>query len=147
MGVTVSVPAGDFWMGYDAGAERGCSTTGDDQPYRKVWLDAFEIEETEVTVDAYAACVKDGDCLESPGSDPGCNRSIDGRGAYPVNCVSSRGKCSALGRAGVCPPRQSGRRPLAARPVACIRGRAAFRRATVRCSATRSARVAALVAP
>ncbi|HEY3352738.1 MAG TPA: SUMF1/EgtB/PvdO family nonheme iron enzyme [Polyangia bacterium] len=46
----VRVPAGEFIMGDDAGEE-------DEQPARRVWLDGFFIDRTEVTRGAYARCV------------------------------------------------------------------------------------------
>jgi len=49
------VPAGEFTMGSD---------TGDDneKPAHMVLLDAFWIDQTEITNDRYALCVKDGKC-------------------------------------------------------------------------------------
>ena len=53
----VYVPAGDFLMG---------STNGDidEQPEHTVYLDAYWIDQFEVTNAQYAQCVEDGDCTE-----------------------------------------------------------------------------------
>jgi formylglycine-generating enzyme required for sulfatase activity len=76
----VEVPGGMFEMG---------STAGDvhEMPIRQVQVDAFWMDETEVTVDAYSACVDDGACTE-PNADSGnCNWMVAGREDHPVNCV------------------------------------------------------------
>jgi formylglycine-generating enzyme required for sulfatase activity len=49
------IQAGSFQMGSDKGA-------GDERPTHAVSLDAFYMDETEVTNSAYGACVKDGAC-------------------------------------------------------------------------------------
>jgi formylglycine-generating enzyme required for sulfatase activity len=51
----VCVPAGEFIMGSDEGA-------GDEQPMHTVHLDAFYIDETEVTNAQYQKCVEAGGC-------------------------------------------------------------------------------------
>ncbi len=51
----VFVPAGEFTMGSDTGES-------DEQPTHSVNLDAFWIDQTEVTNAMYAQCVEDGDC-------------------------------------------------------------------------------------
>jgi len=53
--VMVYVPAGEFIMGSDTGAE-------DEKPQRTVTLDAFWIDQTEVTNAMYARCFKSGVC-------------------------------------------------------------------------------------
>jgi formylglycine-generating enzyme required for sulfatase activity len=58
-GRVVDVPAGDFIMGCNGEVDDECD--GDEMPMHMVTLAAFEIEETEVTQEAYAACVTDGD--------------------------------------------------------------------------------------
>ena len=49
--VLVYVPAGDFTMGGDDGSE-------DEKPQHRVYLDAFWIDQTEVTNAMYAKCVQ-----------------------------------------------------------------------------------------
>jgi formylglycine-generating enzyme required for sulfatase activity len=56
----VYVPAGEFTMGSDAGAS-------DEKPVHTVYLDAFWIDQTEVTNKQYQACVDAGTC-EPPSS-------------------------------------------------------------------------------
>ena len=46
----------------------------------------FSIDVTEVTVDAYAACVRAGNCSK-PNDDGFCNWGKSDRGNHPVNCV------------------------------------------------------------
>jgi Tol biopolymer transport system component len=61
-GDMVQVPAGTFQMGCDEehNAGRGCSGYGN--PLHQVLLDDYQIDKTEVTNSAYAACVSDGGC-------------------------------------------------------------------------------------
>jgi formylglycine-generating enzyme required for sulfatase activity len=90
-GSSIAIKGGTFNMGC-AEADAGES----DNPPHAVTVRSFEIDKTEVTVDAYAACVKAEKC-----SDPLsfvdekrnfralCNwKHPEGRGAHPVNCVS-----------------------------------------------------------
>lgn len=75
----VLVPGGEFTM--------GSATSNDEQPVRTVTLDAFWIDETEVTVAAYAECVASGAC-DLPPRVAGYNYGVAGRAAHPVNGVS-----------------------------------------------------------
>jgi formylglycine-generating enzyme required for sulfatase activity len=71
------VPSGTFPMGSDNGES-------DEQPVHDVTLDAFWIDQTEVTNAQYALCVEDGDCEESLYAD-----SADFNGDnYPVVGIS-----------------------------------------------------------
>lgn len=61
-----------------------------------VTVSAFQIEATEVTVAAYAACVADKACNEpvvkgrvAKYEEPTCNWGKPGREDHPINCVSS----------------------------------------------------------
>lgn len=76
----VEVPGGVFEMGADYPNE---------QPIRQVQVDTFWMDETEVTVAAYAACVDDTVCGE-PTAPAGenCNWMVAGREDHPVNCVT-----------------------------------------------------------
>ncbi len=59
----IGIPAGGFWMGSgtdDAYAEP------DEMPLRRVQLDGYWIDQTEVTNVKYARCVRDGDCTPPP---------------------------------------------------------------------------------
>lgn len=71
----VFVPAGEFTMGSDTGYKTRVSQdrlTGDERPEHQVVLDAFWIDQTEVTNKMYALCVEAGVCQEptSTGWDP-----------------------------------------------------------------------------
>ncbi len=79
----VLVPAGEFGMGC---APYNHSCKKDEKPRHMVYLDAFYIDKTEVTVDQYVACVKDGQCTAS-GTGRRCNYDKSGAGGYPINCV------------------------------------------------------------
>ncbi len=98
----VKVPAGKFTMGSNDGGV-------DEKPIHEVHLDAFWIDRTEVTVEAYRKCVDAGGCAAA-GTGRGCNwRDVtDGgcdpenfhREERPVNCVDwnqAVGYCSWAG--------------------------------------------------
>jgi formylglycine-generating enzyme required for sulfatase activity len=79
----VSLPGGTFKMG-----KRGDTVT----------VQPFSLDATEVTADAYAACVRGGGCTaDHPGewtlygkeftADGRCNYGVIGKGNHPINCV------------------------------------------------------------
>lgn len=68
----VTLPGGTFDLG-----ERG----------DRVSVAPFELDVTEVTVDAYDRCVSAGACSPPAVGGP-CNWKVAGRGHHPVNCVS-----------------------------------------------------------
>jgi len=70
----VYVPAGEFIRGSDDGDD-------DEKPSRAIYLDAFWIDQTEVTKDQYQKCVMDGKCAR-----PSCSGTQ--QGDHPVVCVS-----------------------------------------------------------
>ncbi|MGF1510612.1 MAG: formylglycine-generating enzyme family protein [Myxococcota bacterium] len=70
----VLVPAGSFQMG----------SPGETRPAR---VDAFFIDRTEVTVEAYALCVNQRMCTP-PATGALCNFGRTDRTSHPVNCVS-----------------------------------------------------------
>jgi formylglycine-generating enzyme required for sulfatase activity/Tol biopolymer transport system component len=80
----VEVPSGSFWMGC-APDDTLCATQ--ELPGRDVTLDTFFIDQTEVTVEAYAECVTDGDCTTPHPFAYDCNWGVTGLEAYPINCV------------------------------------------------------------
>jgi formylglycine-generating enzyme required for sulfatase activity len=76
----ILVPSGWFLMGLDRGDV-------DERPQHPVYVDGFYIDQYEVTVAQYQACVAAGQCRE-PGKGRNCNWEIGGRGTHPINCVS-----------------------------------------------------------
>jgi sulfatase modifying factor 1 len=79
-GPLVEVEAGDFVMGCNAEVDDECDD--DEQPMHTVSVSAFEIERTEVTQDAYTACVTDGACTP-----PSCAWDCDAPD-LPANCLT-----------------------------------------------------------
>jgi formylglycine-generating enzyme required for sulfatase activity len=85
----VSIPAGDFDMGLPDGVGETI-----ERPQRRVHVDAFEMDVTEVTVAAYEQCVHAGACKWS-GTSGSCNdvrvRQPEAEGgvtaSHPVNCA------------------------------------------------------------
>jgi len=59
----VFIPAGEFTMGNDNGRDN-------EKPAHPVYLDAFLIDQTEVTNNLYAQCVAEGACMEPKGKAP-----------------------------------------------------------------------------
>jgi formylglycine-generating enzyme required for sulfatase activity len=104
-GDMVSVPAGIFWMGRNGNPDQ-----------RKVSLETFCIDKTEVTVKAYQACVATGECQPAPDgiSDPeitevawrqkwrsSCNVNRTDRTEHPINCIDweqARRYCTAMNK-------------------------------------------------
>ena len=105
VGLLILIPAGEFMMGcrgagfnqnrnnqqqdrrdnLDPGyADRQCQE--DENPYHRVWLDAYYIDKFEVTVDQYARCARAGKCQE-PGAVGYCIWGQPGKGDHPVTCV------------------------------------------------------------
>jgi formylglycine-generating enzyme required for sulfatase activity len=85
---TVLVPAGEFLMG-STNADR--DAVSDEKPQRKVYLDAYRIDRTEVTNAMYAQCVAAGACKAPTNSISATRRNYyaDPQYAnYPVIYVS-----------------------------------------------------------
>jgi len=92
---TVEIPSGVFWMGCNwwEGSEVYDTYCGSNEhPIHEVYLDAYEIDVTEVTVDQYKACVADeGACPFVSGAD--CygvtpTYLVPGQVEHAVNCVT-----------------------------------------------------------
>ncbi len=81
----VEVPEGNFWMGCNETVEYECYSN--EYPYHEVYLDAYYIDRTEVTAEAYAACVSAGGC-SSPGSGNCSTYQVGGMEDHPVNYVN-----------------------------------------------------------
>ena len=86
------VPAGPFPMGSDL--------YDDERPPRIVHLSPYYLQELEVTVAEYGACVDAGAC-PPPATGRGCNRGKAERGDHPVNCISARDAERYCGWAGM----------------------------------------------
>ena len=83
----VQVPAGPFWRGCNDPVQ-SCTCPPAELPYKQITLSEFWVDKTEVTVDAYEACVDDGGC-DAASTDPGtCNAGKPGKNTHPVNCVT-----------------------------------------------------------
>jgi sulfatase modifying factor 1 len=74
----VAIPAGFYLMG-GGGI--------DDQPIHEVAVAAFFLEKTEVTMDAFKACVDAKMCDPPKEDNPFCNAKLGDRGKHPVNCI------------------------------------------------------------
>ncbi|MGA7305463.1 MAG: SUMF1/EgtB/PvdO family nonheme iron enzyme [Rhodothermales bacterium] len=102
------IPAGTYQMGSDGG-------NADEKPPHQVTVDMFCIDRTEVTVAAYAACVREGSCSPAPTTAdwPGigedekaldsqfCNGMREDRQQHPINCVDwnlANAYCRAVGK-------------------------------------------------
>lgn len=89
------VPAGTFTMGTDAGGE------GDERPAHQVTLPAFWLDRTEVTQEAYEACVAAGACKPA---DPEILATFGGLFRGPkkpvvgVSWFDARAYCTHLGK-------------------------------------------------
>lgn len=78
------VPAGQFFSGCNESADTDCFA--DEKLGQNRWLDAFEIDASEVTTVAFRGCVSDGGCSE-PRSGASCNWERSERDWHPINCV------------------------------------------------------------
>lgn len=85
----VRVPAGEFVMG--CSGNKDCRD--DEGPSHRVYLDAFEIDIHEVSVEDYKSCVQMGFCdgaVGLPNLDGRCNWGVANRQRHPINCVRWR---------------------------------------------------------
>ena len=82
----VKITGGSFLFGCRPGSKRHCGR--DESPVRRVSLDDFEIDRTEVTVARYRDCVKAGKCDVPFAFTPGCNWGKEDKDSHPVNCVT-----------------------------------------------------------
>lgn len=76
------VRGGPFHMGLAAGGNP------DESPPFLTQVRGFCLDGTEVTVDAYARCVSEGNCSPALGKSASCNARHADRGNHPINCVS-----------------------------------------------------------
>jgi formylglycine-generating enzyme required for sulfatase activity/TolB-like protein len=80
----VALPGGSFRAGCESG-DSLCDS--DEKPAREVNVAAFSLGKTEVTVDAYARCVRAGACTE-PKDGGSCNWGKSDKANHPINCVN-----------------------------------------------------------
>lgn len=80
----VYIPEGKFFMGCQPD-DTHCED--DEHPRRKVYISAYFIDETEVTVRAYTRCVRSGVC-EKPQTGGLCNFGRADKQEHPVNCIN-----------------------------------------------------------
>lgn len=81
----VTISAGKFFMGCNNNTDSECQEN--EQPGRYIYLDTFQIDSTEVTVDAYSVCVNAGKCTAPGAESNNCNWGKLEKGNHPVNCV------------------------------------------------------------
>lgn len=74
----VYIPAGEFLMGSSSDPK----AEDDEKPQQTVYLDAFWIDQTEVTNAMYAMCVNDGDCLSLEWRDSNTHQVYFGNPTY-----------------------------------------------------------------
>lgn len=80
----VLLPGGPFWVG----SERSERFSEDESPRFRTVLAPFCLDETEVTVSAYKACVERGACEPAGIKHYHCNAKRAGRDDHPINCVN-----------------------------------------------------------
>jgi formylglycine-generating enzyme required for sulfatase activity len=59
----------------------------DERPLHAIQVAAFCMDRTEVTTQAYEACLTAGACTRPKGTHPRCNAGKADRGEHPINCV------------------------------------------------------------
>jgi hypothetical protein len=78
------LPGGSFWVG----SEPSEHFSEDESPRFRTELPPFCVDQTEVTVAAYAECVARGACTPAVASHSHCNAAHRNRADYPINCVT-----------------------------------------------------------
>jgi len=83
---TVPLPSGCFKMGCSG---KACKNK-DALPVHEVCVDAFEVDDKEVTVADYAKCANDGKCkaIDPKRGPKACNSAVTGRDQHPITCVT-----------------------------------------------------------
>ncbi|MCK6587415.1 MAG: formylglycine-generating enzyme family protein [Polyangiaceae bacterium] len=79
----IEIPAGIFLMG--SRIEQG---SPEERPAHEVAVASFYLDKTEVTTEAYVACMTAGACSKPHTNHPLCNiKKPDERAKHPINCV------------------------------------------------------------
>ncbi len=82
-----NVSGGPFIRGCDEAYDPECGPS--EPPRTTETISSFGVDEFEVTVADYEACVLDGACSSANlTSSEGCNWAIEGHGSHPINCVT-----------------------------------------------------------
>lgn len=79
----VAVAGADGWIGSNPHVY-----SPEEGPRFKVRMASFCLDQTEITLDAFQACVSAGKCEPPRGDTSTCNVHYPERGNHPVNCVS-----------------------------------------------------------
>lgn len=84
----IVIPAGSFYMGCSAN-DRGCDPDEGPAGGVKVFVDQFAIDQYEVSVADYRACVQAGQCTRPKDHQRNkyCNYAAPNRDDHPLNCV------------------------------------------------------------
>jgi sulfatase modifying factor 1 len=93
----LEIPAGMVWRGCIDG-DLDCADA--EQPGRWIEVSAFHIDQFEVTVAEYSACVAAAECNPTS-TEPECNSQHDDRTDHPLNCATyfnARDYCSWRGK-------------------------------------------------
>jgi formylglycine-generating enzyme required for sulfatase activity len=77
----IVVPAGEFIMGTD-------DSSTDTYPRRNVYVDEFQIDKHEVTVEEFRQFVREAGYDFQPSSMRDCNYGATGKEKHPMNCIS-----------------------------------------------------------
>jgi hypothetical protein len=93
----LEIPAGVFLMG-----SRMSVGSPEEHPMHEVIVASFYLDRTEVTTEAYLACMKAGACTKPYEGSPFCNmKKPEERASHPINCVDftqSEAYCAFAGK-------------------------------------------------
>jgi formylglycine-generating enzyme required for sulfatase activity len=96
----VAVPSDAFWMGCNESVDLDC--LADEHPFHEVFLDAYAIDRTEVTLADYMACVDDGSCSTPDATNAFGDPCTLGSGPdHPMTCVdwfAANNYCEHVGK-------------------------------------------------
>jgi formylglycine-generating enzyme required for sulfatase activity len=80
------VDAGNFWMGCNSAVDSNCESG--EFPYHQVYLDAYLIDEYQVTAAAYKDCVNAGVCVYNGSTTDPTRTYNNGQDDHPINYVN-----------------------------------------------------------